>query len=142
MNQMRSAQAESRLVSQFFEYLQDASQRALLTADALRKRGDIFLDHEQAGCPPVLVYDYEVVMDGATLPYPCNYMLLRIKPPSGVEVKDWKRPYIIIDPRAGHGPGIGEFKTDSQVGVALSDGHPSISSGFGAFRSPGNISPS
>jgi hypothetical protein len=47
MNQMRSAQAESRLVSQFFEYLQDASQRALLTADALRKRGDIFLDHEQ-----------------------------------------------------------------------------------------------
>jgi pimeloyl-ACP methyl ester carboxylesterase len=39
-------------------------------------------------------------------------------------VKDWKRPYIIIDPRAGHGPGIGGFKTDSQVGVALRDGHP------------------
>ncbi len=35
-----------------------------------------------------------------------------------------KRPYIIIDPRAGHGPGIGGFKDDSQVGVALRGGHP------------------
>jgi pimeloyl-ACP methyl ester carboxylesterase len=34
------------------------------------------------------------------------------------------RPYIIIDPRAGHGPGIGGFKDDSQVGVALREGHP------------------
>ncbi len=35
-----------------------------------------------------------------------------------------KRPYLIIDPRAGHGPGIGGFKDDSQVGVALRAGHP------------------
>ena len=34
------------------------------------------------------------------------------------------RPYIIIDPRAGHGAGIGGFKSDSQVGVALTKGHP------------------
>ena len=26
---------------------------------------------------------------------------------------------MIIDPRAGHGPGIGGFKTDSEVGIAL-----------------------
>ena len=39
-------------------------------------------------------------------------------------MKDWKRPYMIIDPRAGHGAGIGGFKSDSQVGVALHDGHP------------------
>jgi hypothetical protein len=38
-----------------------------------------------------------------------------------VTVIDKKRPYIIIDPRAGHGPGIGGFKADSQVGVALRD---------------------
>ena len=31
---------------------------------------------------------------------------------------------MIIDPRAGHGPGISGFKEDSQVGVALRDGHP------------------
>ena len=31
---------------------------------------------------------------------------------------------MIIDPRAGHGPGIGGFKQDSQVGVALKAGHP------------------
>ena len=31
---------------------------------------------------------------------------------------------MIIDPRAGHGAGIGGFKPDSQVGVALHDGHP------------------
>ena len=31
---------------------------------------------------------------------------------------------MIIDPRAGHGAGIGGFKPDSQVGVALRDGHP------------------
>ena len=35
-----------------------------------------------------------------------------------------RRPYVIIDPRGGHGPGIGGFKDDSQVGVALRDGHP------------------
>ena len=34
------------------------------------------------------------------------------------------RPYMIIDPRAGHGAGIGGFKSDSQVGVALAHGHP------------------
>jgi len=31
---------------------------------------------------------------------------------------------LIVDPRAGHGAGIGGSKTDSQVGVALRDGHP------------------
>ena len=51
-------------------------------------------------------------------------MLLKIIPPEGVETFDWKRPYLIIDPRAGHGAGIGGFKPDSQVGVALHDGHP------------------
>lgn len=105
-------------------YLQDSCQRGVLTLDALRKRGDIFLEHEADGNPPVLIYDYDVVLDGKDLPRPCNYMLLRIKPPKGVKVFDWKRPYVIVDPRAGHGPGIGGFKMDSQVGVALNDGHP------------------
>jgi pimeloyl-ACP methyl ester carboxylesterase len=35
-----------------------------------------------------------------------------------------RRPIIIIDPRAGHGPGIGGSKQDSQIGMALDAGHP------------------
>ncbi|MEX0276772.1 MAG: DUF3141 domain-containing protein [Ruegeria sp.] len=108
----------------YANYVEDAAKRWLLTLDVLRQRGDNFIQHEAAGCPPVLVYDYEVIVDGRDLEHPCNYQLLRIVPPEGIEVLGWKRPYIIIDPRAGHGGGIGGFKTDSQVGVALNDGHP------------------
>ena len=31
---------------------------------------------------------------------------------------------MVIDPRAGHGPGIGGFKIDSEIGIALKSGHP------------------
>ncbi|MDJ0893546.1 MAG: DUF3141 domain-containing protein [Alphaproteobacteria bacterium] len=117
-------QAAGSLMDDWRAYAEDSGQRTLMTLDTLRERGDIFLEHEAAGCPPVLVYDYELIVDGAELSRPCNYQLLRIVPPKGVEVEDWKRPYVIIDPRAGHGPGIGGFKEDSQVGVALRDGHP------------------
>lgn len=112
-------------------YVNDAAQRSALFLDTMRERGDIFLEHEAAGCPPVLTYDYEVVLDGADLFHPCNYMLLKILPPEGVEIDATARPYIIIDPRAGHGAGIGGFKSDSQVGVALAKGHPVY---FVAFR--------
>ena len=132
VDSLSQSQLTGRLVSAFVEYQCDAAERAVLTADTLRKRGDIFLSHEAADCPPVLIYDYEIVMDGKDLPYPCNYMLLRILPPEGVTVDDTHRPFIIIDPRAGHGPGIGGFKSDSQVGVALAAGHPVY---FVAFRS-------
>src|SRR4029078_2732244 len=76
------------------------------------------------GLPPVLHFAYETVMDGRTLPRPVNYAPLRTVPPDGITVDSRLRPYIIIDPRAGHGPGIGGFKDDSQVGVALRAGHP------------------
>jgi pimeloyl-ACP methyl ester carboxylesterase len=65
-----------------------------------------------------------MVLDGRTLQRPVNYALVRIRPPQGVTVDGTRRPYLIIDPRAGHGPGIGGFKDDSQVGVALREGHP------------------
>lgn len=106
------------------DYAMDAAQRLILTLDVLRERGNNDRAHEAAGTPPVLDYDYEVVVDGRGLPHPVNYQLLRILPGTGVEVFDWKRPYMIIDPRAGHGAGIGGFKPDSQVGVALRGGHP------------------
>ncbi|WP_428527284.1 DUF3141 domain-containing protein [Roseibium sp.] len=124
---LTDAQRDGTLFDAWQSYWKDAAQRAVLTMDVLRQRGDIFLEHEEAGCPPVLIYDYDVVMDGADLPRPCCYQLLRIKAPEDGEhreMKPWKRPYVIIDPRAGHGAGIGGFKPDSQVGVALRDGHP------------------
>lgn len=131
LQNLRNGQTRGDLFVAWTDYLRDAAERAVLSLDTLRKRGDIFLEHEAAGCPPVLVYDYEVVMDGKDLPFPSNYMLLRILPPEGMTIDDTRRPYIIIDPRAGHGPGIGGFKADSQVGVALREGHPVY---FVAFR--------
>jgi pimeloyl-ACP methyl ester carboxylesterase len=112
-------------------YLIDAWQRGVLTADVLRERGNIFETHNAAGAPPVLCFDYDIIVDGHDLERPVNYMLLAIRPPAGVEIHAWKRPYMIIDPRAGHGSGIGGFKDDSQVGVALHAGHPVY---FVAFR--------
>jgi pimeloyl-ACP methyl ester carboxylesterase len=106
------------------DYGLDAAQRLALTLDVLRERGNNDKAHEDAGTPPVLDYAYEVIVDGRSLPRPVNYQLLRILPPAGVLVVEAKRPYMIIDPRAGHGAGIGGFKPDSQVGVALRAGHP------------------
>ena len=40
------------------------------------------------------------------------------------------RPFVVIDPRAGHGPGIGGFKAESEVGVILAAGHPCYFIGF------------
>lgn len=105
-------------------YVSDTAQRWLLFWDVLRQRGNNFLEHERAGMPPVLHFDSEIVMDGRTFERPVNYALLRILPPAGVKVDPLHRPFVIIDPRAGHGPGIGGFKDDSQVGVALRGRHP------------------
>jgi pimeloyl-ACP methyl ester carboxylesterase/tellurite resistance protein len=119
-----AAQGKNGLSKDAETYARDAARRAILTVDVLRERADNDARHEANGSPAVLSYDSELVMDGKTLPRPVNYQLLRIVPPQGVQTFDWKRPYLIVDPRAGHGAGIGGFKSDSQVGVALHDGHP------------------
>ena len=119
-----TARNEHSLFDQAREYSKDFMRRLILTTDIMRQRADSDAVHEQADCPPVLTYDSKVVVDGRMLQHPVNYLLLKITPPEGVEIKEWKRPYMIIDPRAGHGAGIGGFKSDSQVGVALNDGHP------------------
>lgn len=105
-------------------YTTDLAQRTALFWDTLRERGNNYLEHERAGAPPVLHFEYKMVLDARGLDRPVNYALVRIVPPAGISVDDNRRPYIIIDPRAGHGPGIGGFKADSEVGVALQAGHP------------------
>ncbi len=110
--------------SEAWEYWVDAMQRQILFWDVLRKRGNQAIEHYKAGKPPVLVFDYEMVVDGRQLERPVNYALVRIKPEAGETIDPKKRPFVIVDPRAGHGPGIGGFKEESEVGVALRAGHP------------------
>src|SRR5262249_27127825 len=78
----------------------------------------------------VLTFDAEVLVDGRGLERPVNYALVRIVPPEGTELDPRKRPFIVFDPRAGHGPGIGGMKHDSEIGVALRSGHPCYFVGF------------
>ncbi|WP_322010479.1 DUF3141 domain-containing protein [Paraburkholderia sp. J12] len=111
-------------IQPLYDYLFDAWQRGVLFLDVLRERGNQTYVHEQEGMPPVLRFDYEVVADGRELDDPCNYALLRILPEAGVPTDARMRPFVVIDPRAGHGPGIAGFKMDSEVGIALRKGHP------------------
>lgn len=121
----RFARTPAALAQDAQAYATDALQRWVLFWDVMREAGNNFVEHERAGCPPVLVFDYETVVDGRSLARPVNYALVRIKAPEGYPATDAKlRPFVIIDPRAGHGAGIGGFKSDSQVGVALRRGHP------------------
>ena len=102
----------------------DAGQRWILFLDIMREVGNFAVEQMEGGERLVLVYDFNVVIDGRTLERPTNYLLVQIQPPEGVQTDPTLRPYMIIDPRAGHGAGIGGFKSDSQVGVALAHGHP------------------
>jgi pimeloyl-ACP methyl ester carboxylesterase len=113
-----------QLAAQAFSYWMDSLQRMVLFWDVLRERGNAFLEHEKEGKPPVLVFEYDMVVDGRTLEHPANYALVRIRPPADCPTDPKKRPFIVIDPRAGHGPGIGGSKIDSEIGIALRAGHP------------------
>ncbi len=135
---MAAAAKEGRLADDAKAYATDAAQRGALMLDILRERArDQDAAHEAAGTPPVLIYDYEVILDGKTLSRPSNKVLLRILPPEGVEVDERKRPFMIVEPRSGLGAGIGGFKPDSQVGVALHNGHPLYFVVFRQHAEPG-----
>jgi len=111
-------------------YWLDAWQRSILFLDVLRERGNTYLEHSAKEVPHVLSFQAELVRDGRTLERPVNYALVRIVPPPGTQLDPAKAPIIVVDPRAGHGPGIGGMKQDSQIGVALAAGHPCYFIGF------------
>jgi pimeloyl-ACP methyl ester carboxylesterase len=113
-----------------FEYLTDAAQRSILFLDVMRQRGNQYREHIAETAPHVLDYHVELVIDGRTLERPVNYVLVRVVPPEGVSIDAGRRPFVIVDPRAGHGPGIGGFKADSEIGVAFKAGHPCYFIGF------------
>jgi pimeloyl-ACP methyl ester carboxylesterase/tellurite resistance protein len=121
------------------EYIVDSVQRSIIFTDILRKRGNNYIKHIRSGQPPVLAFNYEMILNAKDFKHPCNYALVRISERrskdlpldnsnrhqkiKGRRTKP-QRPIVIIDPRAGHGPGIGGSKRDSEIGMALDYGHP------------------
>ncbi len=126
--QARAQPAAPESPQDAWTYGLDAWQRSILFWDALRQRADNMLEHERSGLPPLLDFKYETILDARRFEHPANYALLRI---TEVGEDCWddcvdpaKPPVMVVDPRAGHGPGIGGFKRDSEVGMALHEGHP------------------
>jgi hypothetical protein len=134
---MISGDAMSGLVTSAMEYMVDSGQRTVLFLDVMRRRGDQYRERIAEIAPNVLNYAVELIMDGRKLEHPVNYVLVRIIPPKGVEIDLNRRPFVVIDPRAGHGPGIGGFKADSEIGVAMKAGHPCYFIGFLPDPMPG-----
>jgi pimeloyl-ACP methyl ester carboxylesterase/tellurite resistance protein len=127
----------------------------------MRQRGNNYLSHLRAGQPPALAFEYEPILDAMDFDPPVNYALVRIlerrtedkdrrqrarkdksrrEQPAVSSYKKAKtslRPLVVIDPRAGHGPGIGGSKLESQIGVALEYGHPVYFIMFSTDPAPG-----
>jgi hypothetical protein len=118
------------------EYMVDAFQRSVLFLDLLRRRGDEEAEITSRPMATVLSFGHDVLMDGRSLLRPINYTLSRIVPPPGVAIDRRKRPVVVVDPRAGQGPGVGGFKAESEIGDALNAGHPVYFIGFGAMPAP------
>ena len=119
------------------DYLVDALQRCVLFLDLLRRRGNEEIEIASRPMATVLRFGHEVLMDGRSLARPINYALSRILPPPGAVADPRKRPVVVVDPRAGQGPGIGGFKPRSEIGDAIDAGHPVYFIGFGATPEPG-----
>ena len=115
---------------QWSDYLIDAGQRTVLFWDVMRRRGNQYFEHMAETVPHVLQFGHEPLMDGRGLAQPVNYGIVKILPPEGTVIDERKRPFVVIDPRAGHGPGIGGFKPDSEIGEAMKAGHPCYFIGF------------
>jgi hypothetical protein len=111
-------------------YLIDAGQRTTMFLDVMRQRSELAEEQSEKTAPHVLSFAADLVCDGRTLPRPANYVLVRIQPEPDTIIDPLKRPFVVVDPRAGHGPGIGGFKADSEIGVAMKAGHPCYFIGF------------
>ena len=132
-----SSQALPALAQQTVDYWIDGWQRTVLFWDVLRQRSDEYYQQRAKAVPNVLSFGSELILDGRTLERPVNYGLVRVTPPEGVITDPKKRPFMVVDPRAGHGPGIGGFKADSELGVAMRAGHPCYFVGFSPDPVPG-----
>jgi len=138
--------ASFKVTQDYWKYTFDTCQKSLLFWDVLRERGDNYLKHVREGHPPVLIFDYEIIIDAREFEErPVNYALTKIidrrkgtedhksenritydvngfpkviprrRKSDHLKTKRYvedprKTPIVVIDPRAGHGPGIGGSK--------------------------------
>lgn len=132
-----SGEAALLYASVWPDYMIDAFQRGVLFLELPRQRGNEEIAITARPMATVLRFDHDLVMSGRALPRPMNYSLLRITPPPGVITDPRKRPVVVVEPRAGQGPGIGGFKAESQIGDALNAGHPVYFISFAAMPEHG-----
>ena len=119
------------------EYWLDAWQRSVLFLDVLRERGNTYLEQSAKEVPHVLELQGRT---GARRPHVGAAGELCAgahRPARRHEDRSDKAPIIVVDPRAGHGPGIGGMKQDSEIGVALAAGHACYFIGFLPKPMPG-----
>ena len=114
------------------EYATDFWQRSILFLDLLRQSGNQQAEMTSRPLNAVLEYDHEMILRGTNLPRPVNYGLVRVIPPRGTVIDHTKRPVVVVDPRAGQGPGIGGFNPVSEISQAFKAGHPVYFVGFSA----------
>jgi hypothetical protein len=102
----QSVQSPFGMFAAATEYMIDAAQRSILFWDVMRQRGNQRREQMARPAPNVLDYQFELIIDGRKLDRPINYALVKIIPPEGVMVDPKRRPFVVVDPRAGHGPAL------------------------------------
>jgi len=64
-----AAFSEYEAAGDLLTYQIDFWQRSVLYLDTLRQRANNMIEHERAGKPPVLDFDYQVILDGYSGPW-------------------------------------------------------------------------
>lgn len=107
-------------VTNAWAYGLDAWQRAILFWDTLRERANDMLEREASGAPDVLAFRHETLLDARRFARPVNYALLQITAYGNDQADHCldpdKPPLIVMDPRAGSGPGIGGYRRGPNSG--------------------------
>ncbi|WP_043508783.1 MULTISPECIES: DUF3141 domain-containing protein [Acidiphilium] len=113
----------------------DAFQRGVLFLELLQQRVNEEIASTAWLMSTALRFDHEMVMSDSALLLPMNYSLLRITPPPGMIADPRKRLVVVVDPRAGQGPGIGGFKVERGISGAVHCTSP-CGHGTGGHRHP------
>ena len=115
----------------------DAAQRTdpVLGRDAPAQRQ--YYEQKSKAVPHVLSFEANWCSTGAPSPGRSTICWCASSRRRRVVLDPLKRPFVVVDPRAGHGPGIGGFKADSEIGVAMNAGHPCYFVGFTPDPMPG-----
>jgi len=104
MQEMATVTSPLDVMRDWSTYAIDSMQRGILFLDAMRQRGNQYLEHTRAGCRRAELR----LRDGARRPHAGACRQLRAgedRAAAGITIDAKRRPYVIIDPRAGHGPG-------------------------------------